>query len=74
MNFIDGMLARGDKGFVVQAAGAADLPVSVDVTAAKPGQPVTLGIRPEHLQISDARESRRKSRWSNGSAMSASLI
>ena len=53
MNFIDGTLERGGTGFVVRADGAADLPVSADVTAAKAGQRVTLGIRPEHLQIAD---------------------
>ncbi len=52
MNFIEGTLAKSAQGFAVLASGGVELPVSIDVTAAKPGDPVTLGIRPEHLQLS----------------------
>ncbi len=53
MNFIEGTLAKTSEGFAVQATGGKALPVSIDLTAAKPGDPVTLGIRPEHLQLSN---------------------
>ncbi len=52
MNFIEGTLGKTGKGFALQVKGGAELPVSVDLNHAKPGDPVTLGIRPEHLQLS----------------------
>jgi len=53
MNFIEGTLTKAKTGFAVQVSGAADLPASVAPAAARPGEPVTLGIRPEHLRISE---------------------
>ena len=54
MNFIEGILAKAKQGFAVQVENAPDVPVSVASSAARPGEPVTLGIRPEHLKISTA--------------------
>ncbi|WP_018153078.1 ABC transporter ATP-binding protein [Leeia oryzae] len=47
MNFIEGTVAAGDNGPVLltEGGGAFPLPAS----AAQPGQKVTLGIRPEHI-------------------------
>ena len=52
MNLLDGSLAKAAQGVAVQLKDGTELPVSVDLTAAKPGDPVTLGIRPEHLKVS----------------------
>jgi len=50
MNFIDGTFRGGDSP-AVEAADGARIPLT-DGRGASDGQPVTLGIRPEHLIIS----------------------
>jgi multiple sugar transport system ATP-binding protein len=55
MNFIDGTLVRADSGAaIVSIPDCADIRVAVDATGARPGDKVTLGIRPEHFELSDA--------------------
>jgi multiple sugar transport system ATP-binding protein len=50
MNFIEGTLATaGAQEAMVQLAGGATVRCLVDASAAKPGDKVTLGMRPEHL-------------------------
>ncbi|HTT11452.1 MAG TPA: sn-glycerol-3-phosphate ABC transporter ATP-binding protein UgpC [Burkholderiaceae bacterium] len=54
MNFIDARLVRaGADAAVISVPDCADIRVAVDATAAKPGDKVVLGIRPEHFQVSD---------------------
>jgi len=54
MNFIDGKLVRAESNAaIVSVPDCADIRVAVDATGAKPGEKVTLGIRPEHFQVSD---------------------
>jgi multiple sugar transport system ATP-binding protein len=51
MNFVEGRLSlNGGAAFVGQGGLRLPLPV---VPAAKDGQPVTLGLRPEHLTLAD---------------------
>ncbi len=52
MNFVEGTLTKVKDGLAVRVNGTSEFPVSVAITAAKPGEPVTLGIRPEHLRVS----------------------
>jgi multiple sugar transport system ATP-binding protein len=55
MNFFEGTLAgEGGRSAAVQLAGGARVQVAADVTRAQPGARVTLGVRPEHLQIARA--------------------
>jgi multiple sugar transport system ATP-binding protein len=51
MNFLSGRIARnGSAAFVGEGGVRLPLPVA---TAAKDGQPVTLGLRPEHMTIGE---------------------
>ena len=55
MNFFEATLAgQGERAASVQLAGAARVQVAADVARARAGARVTLGVRPEHLQISRA--------------------
>ena len=52
MNFFEATLAgQQNRGASVQLAGGARVLVAADVARAQAGAPVTLGVRPEHLQI-----------------------
>jgi multiple sugar transport system ATP-binding protein len=51
MNFIDGV-ARRDGAVFVEAVGGVRLPLPADAAVAD-GQPVTYGIRPEHLDLAE---------------------
>jgi multiple sugar transport system ATP-binding protein len=52
MNFFDALLAgEGGRNASVQLAGGARVQVAADVARARSGARVTLGVRPEHLQI-----------------------
>jgi multiple sugar transport system ATP-binding protein len=51
MNFIDGV-ARRDGAVFVEAVAGVRLPLPADASVAD-GQPVTYGIRPEHLDLAD---------------------
>src|SRR5215470_3295216 len=54
MNFIDARIVRVEKdGAVISVPDCADIRVAVDASSAKPGDKVTLGIRPEHFTVSD---------------------
>jgi multiple sugar transport system ATP-binding protein len=54
MNFIDARIARVEPdAAVVSVPDCADIRVAVDARSAKPGDKVTLGIRPEHFTVSD---------------------
>jgi multiple sugar transport system ATP-binding protein len=51
MNFVDGVISRNGGGPTAQVNGASfDLP---DAAAVEDGQPVRLGIRPEHTALSE---------------------
>jgi multiple sugar transport system ATP-binding protein len=52
MNFIEGVLAKAKNGLAVRVDATWEFPVSVGITMGKPGESVTLGIRPEHLEVS----------------------
>ena len=50
MNFLDGRIAAIDAGGVTVAIeGLPDQRIAVDGRGAAAGQPVTLGVRPEHV-------------------------
>lgn len=52
MNFIDAQVASvGAEGVLLQCDGQRQL-AKVDGHSLRPGQPVTLGIRPEHIEVS----------------------
>ena len=52
MNFFEATLAgEGGRSASVQLAGGARVQVAADVARGQPGARVTLGVRPEHLQI-----------------------
>jgi len=52
MNFFDATLAgAGGRSATVGLAGGVTVQVAADVARAQPGAAVTLGVRPEHLQI-----------------------
>jgi multiple sugar transport system ATP-binding protein len=53
MNFIDGEVVSADAAGVAVAAGGKPIEASVDGAGARPGQPVTLGIRPEHILVGE---------------------
>ena len=51
MNILDGTLVSADAlGATVKLASGATLRCAVDATRARPGDPVKLGVRPEHLK------------------------
>jgi multiple sugar transport system ATP-binding protein len=51
MNFIDGVVVDGNGGGAsVRLGGGETLRCAVDASAAKPGDKVRLGVRPEHLR------------------------
>jgi multiple sugar transport system ATP-binding protein len=53
MNFIDARIVRVEpSAAVISVQDCADIRVGVDARAAKPGDKVTLGIRPEHFAVS----------------------
>ena len=55
MNFFEAALAgEGGRSAAVQLAGGARVRVAADVARAQAGARVTLGVRPEHLQIARA--------------------
>jgi multiple sugar transport system ATP-binding protein len=54
MSFIPGVLERGDGPARVRIAG--DATVAVGETAARSGQAVEIGVRPEHYRIAPAGE------------------
>ena len=52
MNFIKAVASPGKDGSIdVQLPGTVNISLPAQGAALKPGQPVTLGIRPEHLSI-----------------------
>ncbi len=52
MNFIDGTIAQASaQEAQVNVAGGGTLRCLVDASGARPGDKVTLGVRPEHLQL-----------------------
>jgi len=52
MNFFDATLvAQDQRGATVQLAGGARVQVAADAARARTGDKVTLGVRPEHLQM-----------------------
>lgn len=52
MNFFEGTLAgQGERSASVQLAGGARVQVAADAGRVAPGSKVTLGVRPEHLQM-----------------------
>ena len=52
MNFIDGEIIDASASHAsVRLASGAQLRALVDASAAKPGDKVTLGVRPEHFQV-----------------------
>jgi multiple sugar transport system ATP-binding protein len=54
MNFLDGRIRTIDEGGVtVGVEGLPDQRVAVDGRGAAPGEPVTLGVRPEHIVPGD---------------------
>jgi len=56
MNFFEATLAQGGRSAGVTLAGGVRVQVAADVSRAAPGASVTLGVRPEHLQIVRAHE------------------
>ena len=55
MNFIAAQLVGGDRHEArVRLASGEELRCAVDAAAARPGDPVTLGVRPEHFQLGPA--------------------
>jgi multiple sugar transport system ATP-binding protein len=54
MNFLDGRIARSDSsGVLVEVPGVPPLVVAADGRACRTGDPVALGVRPEHVRVSD---------------------
>lgn len=55
MNFLPGLVleGRGDRA-VVQLASGESVDLLVDASALQPGQPVTVGLRPEHAELGTA--------------------
>ena len=52
MNFLKAEVVEASAdGAVVRTAAGDTLTVAVDAARAKPGDPVTLGVRPEHLTL-----------------------
>ena len=74
MNFLPAELARQDGTLVARADGAT-LPIAPDLAARLPGNgavhPVTLGVRPEHVDIRPANGSAVATGAGNGAAPSA---
>ena len=59
MNFLAGTIESADAaGAVVHLAGGQRLRAEVDATRARPGDAVTLGIRPEHLRPASGADNR----------------
>ncbi|HEY0987587.1 MAG TPA: sn-glycerol-3-phosphate ABC transporter ATP-binding protein UgpC [Kofleriaceae bacterium] len=57
MNFLRGEIAAASAtGVTVKLADATTATANVDGANARAGQPVTLGIRPEHLRVTAAKE------------------
>lgn len=55
MNFFEATLTgQGERSATVQLAGGACVQVAADVARARTGARVTLGVRPEHLQMARA--------------------
>jgi ABC-type sugar transport system ATPase subunit len=53
MNFIAAKLAAGDGGLRLPLAGAAGLAFGAGELAAQPGEEITLGIRPQHIRLTE---------------------
>ena len=51
MNFVGARLTRAEPGHAMARVGDADLHAEVDARSLPPGGDVTLGVRPEHVQI-----------------------
>ncbi len=49
MNFLEGSIAKGGAKTAVALRGEVAVETSVGAGTAQPGEPVTLGVRPEHL-------------------------
>jgi multiple sugar transport system ATP-binding protein len=59
MNFLPGRLLKGDHhGATVELHDGTVVPAGVDASGCRPGEAVTLGIRPEHLAITSGEDSR----------------
>jgi multiple sugar transport system ATP-binding protein len=52
MNFIDAQVEAADQGGVLLRCDGQQQAARVDASSARPGQRVTLGIRPEHIEVS----------------------
>jgi multiple sugar transport system ATP-binding protein len=53
MNFIDAVMVKVEpEAAIISVKDCADIRVAVDARGAKPGDKVTLGIRPEHFTVS----------------------
>jgi multiple sugar transport system ATP-binding protein len=58
MNFLAGTLIEGQSGLArVRLTGGELLEALVDASALTPGQPLTLGIRPEHVLLGNSTQS-----------------
>ena len=58
MNFLAGTLVEGQSGLArVRLASGEMLDALVDASSLTPGQPVTLGIRPEHVALGNSTQS-----------------
>jgi multiple sugar transport system ATP-binding protein len=52
MNFLEGRVAQADAtGVTVEVPGLPSLPAAVGGSACKPGDAVTLGVRPAHIRV-----------------------
>ena len=57
MNLLDGHVAESDgNGLTVMLAGEHAIPIPFGGDRAAPGDPITLGIRPEHMAVVDGAE------------------
>ena len=55
MNFLGGRIARADRsGALVELEQGATVEVTLDAASVRQGDPVTLGIRPEHIHLDEA--------------------
>ncbi len=54
MNFLDGtIVSKGPDETVLELAGGSRVRARIDSGRAEAGQPITLGVRPEHLRVVD---------------------
>ena len=55
MNFLGGRIARADRsGALVELEQGPTVEVALDAASVRQGDPVTLGIRPEHIHLDEA--------------------